>query len=302
MQLTSVDTNLLVALDTLLAEGSVTRAAERLRIGQSAMSATLGRLRALFNDPLLVRKGRGLVATPLATSLKEPLREALGRLEAIVNTGSTFEPLTDSRIFTIVASDYVSLVLLKSFIATLPIVAPNIQFHVRPVEEGAVDRVLRRESDLLIFPEELLATSHLPTHRASLFWDRYVCAVDVNNPDVGNSVTVDEFGTLPYLVLNQGSLATIAEARLDALGVYRKVEMVAQSFVMAPHLIPHTRLITVMQERLARILMPADQFRLLPTPVDLGDVRMSMIWAPQLDADPGHRWLRERIAEAAAAL
>lgn len=299
MQLASVDMNLLVALDVLLAEGSVTRAADRLRVGQPAMSATLARLRALFNDPLLVRQGRALVPTPLALSLEGPLRAALAELSAVVNSGQTFDPQVDRRMFSIIASDYVALLLLKPLIDALPTIAPHVQLHVQPIEGNDMERIVRGDVDIVIMPDDL-ADPSVEVRRAPLFTDTYICALDAEHPDVGETLTQDEFSRLPYLVLNHGSLPTLVERRLTALGVRRSVHMVAQSFIMAPYLLPHTRLVTVMQEKLARLLMPTDRFRLMPPPVDLGPIRETMTWAPSADQEPGSMWLRSQLREFAA--
>lgn len=301
MQLSSVDLNLLVALDVLLEEGSVSRAAERLHIGQPAMSATLSRLRSLFNDPLLVRRGRTLTTTPFAISLQDPLREALAQLAGVVNAGLAFDPWVDRRVFSIIASDYATLMLVKPLMDRLPEIAPHVQIHVSPVELGAVDRVARREADLLLIPGEVVNTA-LPVRKTTLFDDTYVCAVDRNHPGVVEDLDPAAFSELPYLVLKVGSLPTMAEARLDALGISRNVEMVAQSFLMAPLLLRNTSLITVIQEKLARMLMPEDTFRLIPVPVDLGLFTESMVWSRQLDPDPGHLWLRQQLEEAGAQL
>src|SRR6516165_692691 len=113
MGLGGVDLNLLLALDALLSERNVTRAAERLSVGQPAMSASLRRLRKHFGDPLLVREGRTLLPTPLAGTLAPLAREAVTALEAVFDRQRGFDPLVDSRSFTIMASDYVTVILLR---------------------------------------------------------------------------------------------------------------------------------------------------------------------------------------------
>ena len=115
-ELTGIDLNLLVALDALMAERSVTRAAERMSVGQPAMSATLRRLRCVFDDPLLVT---GMVTTPLADSMVEPVREALSLIERALATRSQFDPSSSERTFRVVASDFVTLVLLRPLLAAL---------------------------------------------------------------------------------------------------------------------------------------------------------------------------------------
>lgn len=299
MQLGSVDLNLLVALDALLEERNVSRAAARLLVGQPAMSSTLARLRSLFNDPLLVREGRGLVATPFALSLVEPVRDVLGRIDAIINVASDFDPQKDHRRFSIIASDYVALVLLRPLMERLPRIAPNVQIQVRLMEPDHVDQVSRGQVDALVMPRELLPESlTLPTE--PLFSDTFVVAADAANPDIDEHFDVDAFSASPYLVCNSGVMQSIIERRLDTMGVPRNVEMVAQSFVMAPFLLPGTRLITVIQAKLADILLSSDRFRILPVPIDLADINEVMVSAPKRYTDAGHEWLRTQLKAVAA--
>jgi DNA-binding transcriptional LysR family regulator len=300
VNLRSVDLNLLVALDLLLAERSVSRAAERLHIGQPAMSSTLGRLRALFDDQLLVREGRTLRRTPLAESLVEPLRVALAHVDAVVNVRASFDPAVDERTFSIIASDYVALVLLKPVLAALPTIAPHVQLHVHAVESEALEQLRTTQADLLIIPSGLLPAQRTVMTR-HLFDDTFVCVVAKDNPDVGDELTLEQFSSLPYLVLNQGTTPSIVETRVEQLGVTRNVEMIAQSFVMAPFLLPGTRLLATMQRRLAERVL-GEEFTLLEPPVDFGSIEEVMVWSPKMLADPGHEWLRGIIADAAAGL
>ncbi|QHE73843.1 MULTISPECIES: LysR family transcriptional regulator [Rhodococcus] len=144
MDLHRVDLNLLVALDTLLAEESVTRAAERLEVGQSAMSGTLRRLRKLFKDPILIKHGRGLVATPYAKSCI---------IDSLVVSGSAFHPATDQREFTITTNDYVAAVLLRPLLSMLAAEAPHVTLHIEPARDDFAERLRRGDTDLLILPK-----------------------------------------------------------------------------------------------------------------------------------------------------
>jgi DNA-binding transcriptional LysR family regulator len=298
MQLRSVDLNLLVALDVLLEERNVSRAAERLLIGQSAMSSTLARLRALFDDPLLVREGRVYATTTFADSLVEPLQEALGILESLLAGGDVFDPAVDSRTFSIIASDYVALVVLRPLLEKLHDVAPNVQLNVKPIEHDYLEQIARRRADLLITPRELLPTrTNLIVE--PLFTDEYVFVMDAANAAAANELDAESFSALPYLVTTQGSMPTMVESKLDALGVKRNVEMVAQSFVMAPFLLPGTPMITVMQERLTRVIMDASRFSVHPSPFDLGTITEAMVWAPRQSNDAGLEWLRGQLRQLA---
>lgn len=302
MQLSSFDLNLLVSLDALLAESSVTRAAERLHVGQPAMSATLGRLRRIFDEPLLVQRGRVLTTTPFADSLRAPVAAVLSQVEAIVNLGRSFDPSTDARVFTVIASDYVALVLLRPLIERLQAVAPSVQIRVRPVDGlDSAGQLNRGEVDLVIAPEEFLPHP-VPKLSEPLFEDEFVCVMDAGAATRSGPLTPEGFSELPYLVSNHGSIDSIVEARFDALGVQRNVEMVANSFVMAPFLLPGTRLVTVIQRKLALLLMADRRFGVLATPVELDRIVERMVWSPRHATDPGHEWFRSQLRDLATSL
>src|SRR3569623_554957 len=152
MRLDSFDLNLLVAFDTLLSESSVTRAAQRLNVTQSAMSASLKRLREAFQDDLLVLQGKKMVPTPLALTLGPEISEALTMLRSLISSGARFDPATSERRFRIAASDYITTVLLAPMISTLERDAPSIRIDLTLPTEGSSERLANADFDLLITP------------------------------------------------------------------------------------------------------------------------------------------------------
>ena len=295
MNLNRVDLNLLVALDALLTEESVTKAAERLQVGQSAMSSTLSRLRKLFGDPILVKNGRNLTPTPFARSLAEPLRETLGSVESLLTIKSEFNPATDHRDFSVTSNDYVAAVFLRPLLVRLATEAPHVRVHIHPVQDDFATRLRRGETDFLIMPKEVFL-GYVDFPNELLFSDRYVCAVDANNPDVGVAITMQQFSDQPYLAVNVGHLPTSAEMQLDAQGVIRNIQITTQMFMLAPFLLRETRLLTLIQERLGLALRTDANLKLLEPPMALQPVNMVMLWAPQHAEDPGHKWLRQRMS------
>jgi DNA-binding transcriptional LysR family regulator len=294
MGLSSVDLNLLVALDALLSEQHVTRAAERTGVGQAAMSASLARLRKHFGDPLLIREGRRLVPTARAESLVQPVRGAIAAAEGALGVGRAFDPRTDHRTFTILASDYVTLLLLRPLLAQLATEAPCVRFNVVPVEPDYIEKLRQGRVDLLIIPTALVGQRFLFPHRV-LFEDRFVLAADRDNPDVGETVTAEEFARLPALAYGGGQLNSLVESQLDALGIDRRVEVTTQNFVISPFLLTGTRLVSVLHERLARHVEAQARLRILEPPVPLQAIVEAMYWNPRDTDAPAHRWLRERI-------
>ncbi|GAA0895960.1 LysR family transcriptional regulator [Pseudonocardia zijingensis] len=297
MALSGIDLNLLVALDALLTECNVTRAAERTLVGQPAMSASLARLRKHFDDPLLVREGRKLVPTPLAESLAAPVREAIVAIEAVLGSRAGFDPATDQRSFTIVASDYVTLVLLRPLFARLGVEAPGIGVNVVPLQPDFTDQLRRGQVDLLIIPTALVRREEFPHVR--LFSDRFVLAADRDNSDVGERVTAEEFARLPYLSYRVGPLQALGESELEEVGIERRIEVRTQSFVITPFLLTGTRLVSLVHERLAARVAEQARLRLLEPPVPLRPIVEAMYWNPRHTQDPAHSWLRSCITEIA---
>lgn len=299
--LAGIDLNLLVALDALLTECNVTRAGERLSVGQSAMSASLARLRKHFGDPLLVKQGRHLMRTPLADTLVGPVREAIAAVEAVMARSSNFDPRKDHAAFTIIAADYVTMVLLRPLVGTIADEAPHVRISVRPVEAGFADQLRRGDVDMVIVPAELthqrLAFPHEP-----LFTDRYVLVVDRDHPEVGERVSLDQLRTLRYVAYSGGTVNPIADADLEALGVHLPVELTTQGFVVAPFLVTGTRLASIVLERLALQLAEAANLRIVQCPLALRTIHELLYWNPRQTDDPAHQWLRSRITDFAESM
>ena len=293
MELRDVDLNLLVALDALLAERSVTLAARRLCVGQSAMSSTLTRLRRLFDDPLLVREGRTMAPTPCAESLVKPVAEVLDAITALLAGRDDFDPAHDERAFRVIASDYTMVTFLTPFLARLEEEAPGVRLWVSPPGDDYVERLARGRVDLVVLPREVFGPwrdyPHLP-----LFSDRFVCAVDADNDEVGSSITLGEFSALPYLATSCGHEVSPAEAQLDRLGIPRNTE-ITTAFGLAPLLLRGTRRIALVHERLALQLADQTRLRLLEPPMPLEPIHQLLVWSARSEHDPAHRWIRNRI-------
>jgi DNA-binding transcriptional LysR family regulator len=300
MNLGGVDLNLLIALEALLSEKNVTRAAERTSVGQSAMSASLARLRKHFDDPLLVRQGRQLVLTPLAESLVRPVGDAVEKVEAVMGSRTAFDPATDARSFTIVASDYVTLVLLRPLLAELVTDSPWVRVNIVPVPLDFADQLRRGQVDLLIMPTAIVGNQPFP-HR-TLFSERFVLACARNNVDITDHVTSEEFARLPYLSYSLGPLISLGELGMEEAGIERRTEVRTESLVLAPFLLTDTRLVSLMHERLARMMAEPAGLRILEPPTPLNPIVEAMFWDSRNTGDAGHRWLRTRIDELAAGM
>jgi len=295
--LASVDLNLLKALDALLQERSVTRAAERMAITQPSMSSALGRLRVLFADELLVRTGRVMRPTHLAQSLQPRIRRIVSEIEDLVVANTEFDPKSAEQSFRILATDYASLVLVQPLMAVLATEAPHVRIHLQPraiVEHAAL--LQRSEIDLAIIPSEHAQAAGFP--HETLFADRFVAAVWRGNPDVTEPLTFAQLERLPYLSYSVGPVDSL----MRELGHPRAPDTLVESFVLGPFLLRGTRQITFVQERLAHRLAAAAELRLLPPPFESPTLVEAMTWHPRAGNDPAHVWLRSRITAIAEQL
>lgn len=292
-----MDLNTLVALQALLAESSVTRAAERLLVGQPAMSATLSRLRRQFDDPLLVREGREFVLTPRAAILKEPLDAILGEIEALFGAGQPFDPATARRGFTVMMTECIAPVFLQPVLEELARDAPGIELQLLTARSDANEQLQQGQVDLLLHPRELLSNWRRFSCRV-LFRDRHLAVIDSSNDLVEDELTLRHLLTLPYLAMSIDSRPSYADIQLDRLRIVPH-RVVTVSGAMGPFLIRGTRLLTIAHESLARFASDEnDSLRLCELPVQLADLTTAMFWSTRFEADPAHRWLRTTIADA----
>jgi DNA-binding transcriptional LysR family regulator len=301
VSLSGIDLNLLVALDALLTECHVTRAAERVNVGQPAMSASLARLRRHFDDQLLVRQGRYLVRTPMADSLVGPVRDALTSVEVVMARRRAFDPSVDDATFTIATTDYVTLVLLRPLLRVLTHAAPQVRLSTRVVDDTYAAQLRRGDVDLVILPRELVGTQ-TPFSREALFVDRFVLVVDRDHPWVGDAVDLKQMGALNYASYKAGWTTPIADVELESAGVHLRHEVSTASFAVAPFLVSGTELASITFERLALQLAEAAHVKVVEFPLSTRKIHEEMYWSSRHAEDPPHRWLRQSLRDLAAQL
>jgi len=300
MNLRQFDLNLLVALDVLLQERNVTRAAERLCLSQSATSGILSRLRHAFGDELLVRVGRNLEPTDFALSIAERVHENLLGLEDLLEDSRPFDHRSEHRAFRISASDYSTLLLFNPVMQRLLDVAPNMAVNFLRLDLAAGERLSTGEIDFAVFPAEI--ESSLPS--TALFDDTWVCAAWTGHPSLGEQLTIEEFLEHPHMSFNVSDPGhvSVAEAFLERCGHERKIVASTESFTAAPFLLSGTPLLTILPKRLAERMQDAAAVRLFELPFDVPPLREKLVWNPRFTTSPGHTWMREQIVELARAL
>lgn len=255
MRFQRLDLNLLVALDALLSEKSVSLAADRLCLSQSATSSALGRLRDYFGDDLLVLKGRGMVLTARAEELIEPVRAVLEQIRTTVAIAPEFDPATADRQVRIMASDYSTQVLLASVLATLEREAPNLRFEIQPMGDNPIETLERGLIDLLLTIDFAISADH-PSQ--VLFEDDYVVVGDAANPDLQGDITRERYFALGHVTARFGKSRTPAfdDWFVRRQKTQRRIEVVAPTFLSQAGLVIGTRRIATMHRRLANQIVP----------------------------------------------
>ncbi|SEB18862.1 LysR family transcriptional regulator [Variovorax sp. YR216] len=294
MRYQRIDLNLLIALDALLAERNVTRAAERMHMTQSAMSGVLSRLRDYFEDPLLVPLGRSMQLTPRAESLIDPVRNIILQVDATLGVKPEFEPATAHRHFRVIASDYVTQVLLAEALRRIAQMAPHLTFDVRPTHSGMAQDLDQGRVDFLVTPAHLT----LPEHpQAILFEDTYHVIACQQNKALQDGITLDQYQSLGHVVYqaDQGSNPWFEQWYANQHGSTRRIEVVAHGFLLMPRFVVGTHRIATVQTRLAKQFVQAMPLRLLEPPLETPRLTEVLQWHRYREDDPGVRWVREQI-------
>ena len=296
MRLDGFDLNLLLAFETLLEERNVTRAAGRLNVTQSAMSASLRRLREALGDPVLLQHGKAMVPTPHALALAPEVSAALATLRRLIQPSGGFDPANATRVFRIAASDYIATVLLAPMLKSLEQDAPAIRLEISLPDDSTAERLAKGEFDLLLTPEEFVEQDH-PVEL--LFEERHVVVGCASNPLLAAPLTSAGFAAAGQVAVRIDGRNTYIDNALDRLGLARRVEVYAPSFIQAPWLLPGTRRIALMHERLARLMAPLLGLRITPPPFEVPVMReMAQFHSTRRD-DEGLRWLLSRLREEA---
>jgi DNA-binding transcriptional LysR family regulator len=303
-RLAAIDLNQLVVLDVLLAERSVTRAAQRLGLSQPAVSNALARLRVSLGDPLLIRGAQGMTPTPRALALAPALRDALERVGDAVAGVASFDPAQTSRTFVLAATDYVQFVMLAALVERLQKIAPRVALRVLPIharspwhelESGAVDLTLTGRTGA---PRTL--------HRRRLFGDRVVCILRAGHPRArgraDSALTLRRYLELGHVEALPHGGEGLADEALAKLGHARTLILTVPHFLVAPFIVLRSDHCFTLAERIARPMASMVPLRVLPLPFELPRVTIWGYWHERLHHDPAHQWLRKVVAETAARL
>ncbi len=291
------DLNLLVTLDVLLAEGSVARAAQRLRLSPSAMSRALARLRETTGDPLLVRAGRGLVPTPRALELRERVRPLVQEAEAVLRHAEALNLKQLVRTFTIRTRDGFVENFGPDLIARIGKQAPGVRLRFVPKPDK--DSGPLREGTIDLDTGVVGKTTGPEVIAQALFRDRFIGVVRKRHPLSRGRITPARYAAGRHVAVSRRGLdqGPIDEA-LKPLGLEREIATIVGGFADALALARASDLIASVPERHTGNMRAG--MHSFPLPVPSPEFTISLLWHPRLDADPAHRWLRACVREVCA--
>lgn len=299
MRYQKLDLNLLSALKVLLEKKNVTRAGEELYVTQSAMSGILARLRDYFDDPLIVQVGRRMELTPLAESLIDPVNDVLLRIDATIATRPRFDPAAMSRHFTVTASDYVLAVFMCEVLQRVRAEAPGITWRFIAPSEQAPSQLEKGEVDFIIHPAQLASTTQ---SSEELFEDSYVMAVCRDNPEIGDTISLEQYlaaGHVTFQSSSQGLPMFETWFGRQHGENARRVEVVTSSFHVLPQLVVGTGRVATLHARMAGTFQQGLPIRLVRPLFEVPKLVEVLQWHCYRDQDPGNQWVRERIIEMA---
>lgn len=304
MDFHGIDLNLLAAFDALMSERSVTRAAARVRVSQPAMSAALSRLRKHFGDPLFLRSAEGLLPTPRARELGEPLSRALRQIETVFVKQPQFDPASASLTLTLGLSDYPACVLLPALVRRLAERAPGVSLSIQAFNDrdNAVELLDAGTVDAAIGVVPTYPDGRILTR--PILEDEFVTILASAHPAARRgSLDMKTFLSLQHVLVSpEGERHGHVDEALAQRGKRRTLALSLPHMFAAPLVVASTRMTATVMKRVALTSAAARKLALLAPPLPLPKIAFDLIWHRRADSHPAQKWLRESIASVAAAL
>jgi DNA-binding transcriptional LysR family regulator len=291
------DLNLLVALDVLLTEGNVARAAGRLRLSPSAMSRALARLRETMGDPLLVRAGRGLVPTPRARELRDQVRQIVEDARAVLRPAEKPNLRRLTRTFFLRTREGFVETFGLDLIARVRAEAPGVR--LRFVHKVDKDSAPLRDGSVDLETGVLGKTTGPEVRAQSLFQDHFVGVVREGHPLSRGQVTRARYAAGEHVQVARRTVGRgPVEDALESCGIERQIVTTVGTFSAALALVRASDLIATVPGRYTGALRAG--MHTFPLPFSTPKITISLLWHPRMDADPAHRWLRQCVREVCA--
>ncbi|MFC7049909.1 LysR family transcriptional regulator [Emcibacter nanhaiensis] len=303
MHFKGLDLNLIVILDALLEEQSVTKAAERVHVSQPAVSAALAKLRQHTGDEILEKVGREFVLTPRAQAMVKPVKELLIQIESTILSGAEFDPTVTERTFRIAMSSYAAEVLMAGLVEKIANSYPGISCIMEEissetlsrVETGNIDCAITFQQTKLINPSSSIEEFSY-THA---FSDEWVLIAAIDNDQVTEQLTYEEFCSLPYIETRLARiLSSFVESTLDHQSLRPRPTLSVPSFELAITCVMNSDCVAVVPALLINDHL-RKYVKTIKPPFDIPAIGEFLVWHSRSDADPGHTWFRELVVEVA---
>ncbi|NKJ35179.1 LysR family transcriptional regulator [Rhizobium sp. SG570] len=294
MHFNGLDLNLIVALDAILTERNVTRAAEKLNISQPGMSGALNRLRQYFNDDLLTQNGKQMIPTPLGAALSVPAKEILATVRSRLAVQTRFLPQEARRSFTVMVSDYAATIFLASVLRALSVEAPGMTFDLHQYADLPSEALEAGRIDVLLGPQQALSQNH---PFKPLFADDFVGVACADNDAVDDVTDIEAFLAMRHVLVRLGGsgLPTTDATFLERSFSRRRIEVIVPSWSLVPHYLMGTQRIAIFHRRLAHDYARHFPLRIFEIPTTLPAFEECVQWRASSRGDPAIQWLVERM-------
>ncbi len=292
MNINSLDLNLLVAFVAIDRERNITLAADRVGLSQPALSNALARLRKILNDPLFVRTVRGMEPTPYAASIAEPIRKACELIDGALKIDASFDAARSSRTFSIFMTDIGEAVMMPRLLRHLQTIAPGVGINIESIpRRGIQEAMISGDVDLAVGLFEGLSGGFF---EQLLYRDEFVCIANTEHPTVKDTLTLQQFSTLPHVVVSSsGTAHEVGIERIIAKQrIKRPVAMTVSHFLTLPVVISQTDTIGTVPRNLALSFTNSANIRLFKPPLKLPTIDIKQHWHERYHYDPANRWLR----------
>jgi DNA-binding transcriptional LysR family regulator len=299
MRFNRLDLNQLVALDALLREKSVSKAAERIYLSQSAMSNSLTRLREYFQDELLVPTGRKMVITSLGERLAPEVKSILISIQKVTQIRETFDISEVDAEVSIIVSDYVSSVFMPAVVRAVALEAPNVRIRMSILNGSYLDRLDRGEVDFVIAPENF---THPAQPTEFLFQDRFCCVAWDQNAAIKAGVKFEDYQKLGHVVtqIEEGRTALFEDWFLAKYGKVRRIEVICLYFSLLPSLVVGTNRIATVHHELAKLYQSTFPIAIHELPVEMPIFREYIQYHKSFGSDQVSLWFRDLLHRVAA--
>ena len=291
----TIDLNLLKIFEAVMMELSVSRAAERLHMTQSAVSHALRRLRRITNDDLFVKAAGGVKPTRKALELWEPISSGLLEIRSALSPPN-FEPMSSRRTFTLVAADYTKVLFLPPLLSKLGETAPNVNLRFIPGSNSDAHQLLDRSEIDIAIGRFSSPSTRLLLH--TLLGDRYVCIMRKNHPLAQRNLTPKRYAGAAHLLVSlTGDAVGFIDKQLREMNLERRVALSVNQFSLVPELVSRSNLIASIPLRLVQQSPFIKDLIVAELPFSVSPTSLQMMWHQRSQTDPAHQWFREILIE-----